>query len=198
MYTVVWIVSSNIKVGPKMWWKASSGIYWTNDEQFKTVIYTVQLKGTDKFWAWVPHTKTRKNVTCVQKYLISELQSKVVKMSSIRFNCTYRHISPWTAAPNTGVVVDSLTGIYNVTVKSLFVVNRSCIHTQRFSGVPTVKIQRIQLWWAWRPCSGFSSTRTLVMTGVNENFSHSTAKLCRSTIMHVNNLCSDCQWYIFQ
>jgi hypothetical protein len=27
-----------------------------------------------------------------------------------------------------GIVVDSLTGIHNVTVKCLFVVNRSCIH----------------------------------------------------------------------
>jgi hypothetical protein len=71
---------------------------------------------------------------------ISELQLKVVKMSSIRFNCMYGQISSCTAVSNIGVAVESLTGTYDVIVKSLFVVNRSCIHTQRFAGVPTLKI----------------------------------------------------------
>jgi hypothetical protein len=31
-----------------------------------------------------------------------------------------------------------------------------------------------------------------------ENISHSSAKMCRSTIMHVPHSCFDCQWYIFQ
>jgi hypothetical protein len=37
-----------------------------------------------------------------------------------------------------------------------------------------------------------------VMTGVIENISHSTAKMCRSTIMHVPYSFSDCPWHIFQ
>jgi hypothetical protein len=36
------------------------------------------------------------------------------------------------------------------------------------------------------------------MIAVTENISHSTAKLCLSTIMHVPHPCSDCQWHIFQ
>jgi hypothetical protein len=48
------------------------------------------------------------------------------------------------------------------------------------------------------PTPGSSSTYPSAMLGVIENTSHSTAKMCRNTIMHVPHSCSDCQWYIFQ
>jgi hypothetical protein len=66
-------------------------------------------------------------------------------------------------------------------VKCLYIVNRSCIH-KCVQVSSQVKIQRIQIWrGAWRPCSGSCSTYPSVMTGVTENISHSTAKMCRST-----------------
>jgi hypothetical protein len=43
-----------------------------------------------------------------------------------------------------GAVADSLTGIHNMMVKCLFVVNRSCIH-EGVQVPPQVKIQRIQI-----------------------------------------------------
>jgi hypothetical protein len=64
-----------------------------------------------------------------------------------------------------GAVTDSLTGIHNAIVKCLFIVNRSCIHKGFYVSLQ-VKIQRIQVWRAWRPCSGFSSTYPSVMIGV--------------------------------
>jgi hypothetical protein len=48
------------------------------------------------------------------------------------------------------------------------------------------KIQRIQIWRAWRPCSGSSSTYPLVMIGVIENILHSTAEMCRNAITRVD------------
>jgi hypothetical protein len=36
------------------------------------------------------------------------------------------------------------------------------------------------------------------MVDVIENISHSAAKMCRSTIMHVPHSYPDCHWYIFQ
>jgi hypothetical protein len=57
-----------------------------------------------------------------------------------------------------------------------------------------VKIQRIQVRRAWRPCGGSSSTYPSVMISVTENISHGKAKMCRSTITHVPHSCSDCQW----
>jgi hypothetical protein len=60
-------------------------------------------------------------------------------------------------------------------------------------------LRRFQIWrGAWSPCSGSSSTYQLVMIGITNNTSQSTAKICRSTITHVPHSCSDCQWYIFQ
>jgi hypothetical protein len=56
-----------------------------------------------------------------------------------------------------GAVADSLTGIHSAMVKCLFVVKRSFIH-KGFQVSPQVKLQRIQIWRAWRPCSGSSST----------------------------------------
>jgi hypothetical protein len=38
----------------------------------------------------------------------------------------------------------------------------------------------------------------VAMIGVIENISHSTDKMCHSTIMHVAHSCSDCQWDINQ
>jgi hypothetical protein len=61
-------------------------------------------------------------------------------------------------------------------VKCLFVVYSCCIH-KGFLVSPQVKIQKIQIRWAWRPCSGSSSPSPSVMIGVIENISHSTAKM---------------------
>jgi hypothetical protein len=106
-------------------------------------------------------------------------------MSFMRFNARLdtSHHGPH-PFKNAGVVGDSLTGIQNVMVKCLVVVNRSCIHKD-LKVFPLVKIQRIQIWRAWRPYSESSSTYQSVMIDVIENISHSTAKMCRSTIMHV-------------
>jgi hypothetical protein len=106
-------------------------------------------------------------------------------MSSTRFNAGLdtSHHGASHSFKDAGVVVDSLTGIRNAIVKRHFVVNRSCIH-KGFSVSPQVKIQRIQIWRAWRPYSGSSCTHPSVMIGVIENIWHSAAKMCRSTIMH--------------
>jgi hypothetical protein len=106
-------------------------------------------------------------------------------MSSKRFNeClnTSNHGPPH-LFKDARVAVDSPTGIHDVMVKCLFVDNRSCMH-KGFQVSPQVKIQRIQIWRVWRPCSGSSSTYPSVMIGVTKNISHSTAKMCSSTIMH--------------
>jgi hypothetical protein len=106
-------------------------------------------------------------------------------MSSMRFNARLdtSHHGPPHPHKDGGVVADSLTGIHSTMVKCLFVVNRSYIH-KGVQVCPQVKIQRIQIWrWAWRPCSGCSCTYPSVMIGVAENISHSTTKICRSTVM---------------
>jgi hypothetical protein len=103
-------------------------------------------------------------------------------MSSMRFNAhldTSHHGSPH-PYKDAGAVADSLTRIHNAMVKCLFVVNRSCIH-KGLHLFPQVKIQGIQTWRAWRPCSRSSSTYPSVMRGVTENISHSAALMCRST-----------------
>jgi hypothetical protein len=68
----------------------------------------------------------------------------MLKMSSLRFGARLdmsRYVPPL-AFTVTGVDADSLTGIHNATMKSLFDINRSCI-----SGVPTGKISR-----GFKPC----------------------------------------------
>jgi hypothetical protein len=52
-------------------------------------------------------------------------------MSSMRFNARLdaSHHGPPHPYKDAGVVKNRLTGIHNATVKCLFVVNRSCIHT---------------------------------------------------------------------
>jgi hypothetical protein len=99
-------------------------------------------------------------------------------MSSMRFNTRLdaSHHRPTHLFKDARVVADSLTGIYNVIVKCLFVVNRSCIHNGLYMTLQ-VKIQRIQIRRVQRPCSGPSSTYPLVMIRVTENISHSMAKL---------------------
>jgi hypothetical protein len=49
---------------------------------------------------------------------------------------------------------------------------------------PHVKIQRIQICWAWRLCRESSSAYPLVMIGVAEDISHSMAKMWWNIIMH--------------
>jgi hypothetical protein len=49
---------------------------------------------------------------------------------------------------------------------------------------PQVTVPRIQIWRARRPWSGSSSTYLSNMIGVNENISHSTAMMCRNTVIH--------------
>jgi hypothetical protein len=89
-----------------------------------------------------------------------------------------------------GVVADSLTDIHNAMVKCRFVDNRSCIHRGVYVS-PQTRIQGIPIWrGSWSPCRGSSSTCPSVMIRVTEKISHSTAKICRSIIMHVPHSCS--------
>jgi hypothetical protein len=60
-----------------------------------------------------------------------------------------------------GAVADSLTCVHNA-MKCLIVINRSCINN-RVLMPPEVKIQKVQVWGAWRPHSGISSAYPLVM-----------------------------------
>jgi hypothetical protein len=89
-------------------------------------------------------------------------------MPSMRFNARLDTSHPGRPHPSEDarVVADSLIGIDSATVKCLFVVNRSCIH-KGFQVSPQVTIQGIQIWRAWRPCSGSSSTCPSVMICVN-------------------------------
>jgi hypothetical protein len=104
----------------------------------------------------------------------------------------YHHGSPH-PSKDAGVVPNSLTGIRNVMAKCLFVVNKSCIHNG-FYVFPTGKnAEHSNLESVDRPRSGSS-----IMVGVIENISESMAKMCQSTIIHVPDSCSACQWYIFQ
>jgi hypothetical protein len=86
-------------------------------------------------------------------------------MSSNRFNAPH----PFRDA---GVVVDCLTRICSATVKCLFILNISCIHTG-FYGVPTSKNPEDSNFPARRPCSGVLLYLS-VMTGITDNISHST------------------------
>jgi hypothetical protein len=95
------------------------------------------------------------------------------------------HHGPQHPFEDAGVVADSLTDIDNAVVKWSFVVSRSCIFKCVYVSLQ-VKIQRIEVRLAWRPRSGSSSTYPLVMLDVTENILHSTAKLRRSTMMHVS------------
>jgi hypothetical protein len=81
-------------------------------------------------------------------------------------------------------------------VKCLFIVHRNCIHKD-ISVFSRVKMQRFQIWRAWKPCRGSSSTFPSVIICVTENISHSTSKMCRGDIMHVPHSWYDWQWYIF-
>jgi hypothetical protein len=96
----------------------------------------------------------------------------MLKMSSMRFTAQLDkpHHGPPHPLTDIGVVADTLTGIQNAVVKCLFVVNRSCIR-KGIQVPPQVKIQRIQIRQAWRPCSGSSSTYPSVKKGVVENIS---------------------------
>jgi hypothetical protein len=123
----------------------------------------------------------------------------MLKMFVMRFNAhldTSHHGSPH-PYKDAEVVAGSLTGIHKAMVKCLFIVNRTaytrvsrCPHRQKSRGFKSLG--------AWRSCSGSSSTYPSVMIGVIENISHSTAKMCRSTIMHVLHPYPDCLWDIFQ
>jgi hypothetical protein len=86
-------------------------------------------------------------------------------MSSARFSARLdtSHHGPPRLFKDAEVVADSLTGIH----KCHFVVNRSCRH-KGFYVSPQVKIQRIQIWRAWRPCSGSSSTYPSVLISIIE------------------------------
>jgi Zn-finger nucleic acid-binding protein len=156
----------------------------------------------NKLFARVPHTKTRKDVhinmcpETLNLWVIAErvhLQ-KVLKMSSVRFNSRLDtpHHGPSHPFKDAGAVADSLPGIHNTMLKCFFVVNRIWIH-KGFNVSPQVKIQRIKIWRARRSCSGSSPTHTSVLICVTENISHSTAKMCRSTITHVPHSCSEYQ-----
>jgi hypothetical protein len=59
------------------------------------------------------------------------------------------------------------------------------LHTQEILGVLTGKNPDDSNLTSVVPCSVFSSTSPSVTTGFIENIWHSTAKMCRSAIMHV-------------
>jgi hypothetical protein len=127
-------------------------------------------------------------LTNVRKYLICELELKnYIYNKCSRLNSSH-HGSP-NLFEDTWVLADSLRDIHNAMMKCLFVFNSSCIH-KGFFGVPIGK------------CSEDSSLGSVeamhLFIGVIGNISHRTAKMFRSTIMHVTHSCSDCQWYIFQ
>jgi hypothetical protein len=119
-------------------------------------------------------------------------------MPSVRFNARLdtSHHGPPHPCKDTGVVSDSLDRHPQcdgaVPLRCL-----QELHTQEeVFGVPTgtrpedssqVSVEAMQ--WILLYLS--------VMIAIIENISHSTAKMCRSTIMHIAHSCSDCQWYIF-
>jgi hypothetical protein len=80
-------------------------------------LYTVQLKGADKIWARVPHTKRRKTVhinMCSEIFNLSIIAERVhlkqvAKMSSMRFSARLdtSHHGPPHPFKDAGVVVDS-------------------------------------------------------------------------------------------
>jgi hypothetical protein len=108
------------------------------------------------------------------------------------------HNRPLHPFKDAGVAADSLTGIQNVTVNCLFVVNRSCIYKD-FLVPPQVKIQRIQIGeHGGHAVDPPLSIHPSAKVGVIENISYNMAKMCQSIIMHVPHSCSDCRWYIFQ
>jgi hypothetical protein len=118
--------------------------------------------------SYLPKQEQISLLTNVRKHLDCELQ---LKMSSREINAPLdtSQLGPPHPFKDAGVVADSVTGFHIAVVKCLFVVNRSCIHKGCWLS-PQVKIQRFEIWWSWRPCSG-SSAYPSVMTG---NISHST------------------------
>jgi hypothetical protein len=105
----------------------------------------------------------------------------------MRFNARLdtSHHGPPRPFKDARVVADSLTGIHRAMVKCLFVVNRSCIH-KGFQGVPTGKNPEDS-----NQASVEAMQCVLLYLSIGheiENISHSAAKMCRSTIMHVPQL----------
>jgi hypothetical protein len=86
---------------------------------------------------------------------------------------------------NAGLVTDSPTGNRNAMPKCLLVVYRSCTH-EGFELSSQAKIQRIQIWRAWKPCTGCSSTCPSAMRGFIENIWYNTYKICLSIIIMHN------------
>jgi hypothetical protein len=101
-------------------------------------------------------------------------------MFSMRFNARLdtSHHGQQHSFKDTLIVADSLTGIHNAMVKHLFAINRSCVHRSVYVS-PHLQVQRFEVRWAWRSCSGSASTYPSGGIGVIENISHSTDKLCR-------------------
>jgi hypothetical protein len=118
---------------------------------------------------------------------------------SMRFNARRdmsSHHGPPQPFKHASVVADSLTAIHNAMAKCLFVVNRICIHG--YLSAPTGKNPEDSNLASVEAMQWASSTYPSVMVGVIENISHSNAKMCRGTTMHVPHSFSDCEWYIFQ
>jgi hypothetical protein len=77
--------------------------------------------------------KQDKNVdinTCLETFNFLVIAERVLKMSSVRFSICLNtsHHGPPHLFRDARVVADSPTGIHNVMVKCLFIVNRGCIH----------------------------------------------------------------------
>jgi hypothetical protein len=104
-------------------------------------------------------------------------------------NALMSHHGPSHPFKDGGAVVDSPTGIHTAIVKCLFVVNRSCIH-KGFRCTHRCKSRGFKSGERGGNAVGTLSTSTSVTTGVTENISHSTAKMCRSTVIHALRSCS--------
>jgi hypothetical protein len=118
-------------------------------------------------------------------------------MSSMRFNARIdtSHHRPPHPFKDAGVVADSLTGIHSAMANCLFVVNRSYIHKGFYVSSTGINPEDSNL------ASVEVMQWVLLYLSIGhdiENISHSSAKTCRSTIVHVPHSCCDCQWYISQ
>jgi hypothetical protein len=137
--------------------------------------------------------------TWVLKYLICESWLKqyiyvYISAQYVRyeFQCTPRHV----ASSQTSASVQSCQCVANWHPQDDCEITLRCqkeLHIQGYLGVPPSKnpgdsdlasVEAMQWDLLYRPSIG--------------NISYSTAKICRSTVMHLPHSCCDCQWYILQ
>jgi hypothetical protein len=108
-------------------------------------------------------------------------------MSSMRFNSRLdtSHHGPPHPLKDAWAVTDSLAVIRSIRWWSASSLSRGALYTRAFM-CPHRYIFR-EVWRAWRPCSGFSSTYPSVMINVTENISHSTANFSEQYYFSYNS-----------